>query len=249
MSELEDNAEFQALSDEQKDEFLDLNRERLAAEIMTEREIRNEAIAERLRNERKANATFIKDRLKFGKTFAIINKIMNEEAVKGAANAASELVQLQRSNNSTLKSIGKAAAIADITIKTAQSAMNIFNGFSTIPIVGPALGVAGAAAAVLFGVEKISQVQGAARGGLMTGGIPGVDSIPAMLTPGELVAPEKNFDEVVNSVADSRNANRSGDDVSSGGGVQEVMIGFTDDAFEIIEQKLLERGAVGVGGV
>jgi TP901 family phage tail tape measure protein len=247
MEQLEADAEFQAMEQEQKDEFLALNQERLINEIQTERDMRNQALAERLASERKTDQKFIKDKLKFGKTYAEINRILHSETLTGFKTAGQELVQLQRSNNSALKSIGKAFAISDIIMKTAQSAMNIYNGFSTIPIVGPALGVAGAAAAVAFGAEQIGQVKGAAKGGLMTGGIAGVDSIPTMLTPGELVAPERNFDEVVNAVADSRRL--ADDEGQVTGGVVEHIIGFTDDAFEIIEQRLLERRAIGVGGI
>ncbi len=140
------------------------------------------------------------DKKKFGEAYATINKFIQSEEVKGASSAADDLVELSQSKNSTLKGIGKAAAVAQITMKTAEAAMNIFNGFSIIPIVGPALGVAGAAAAIAFGAEKIGTVTAAADGGLMTGGIPGRDSIPTLTMPGELVVPTRNFDQVVGAV-------------------------------------------------
>ena len=140
------------------------------------------------------------ERKKFGEAYAIINKFIQSDEVKGAKDASSELVQLSQSKNEHLKAIGKAASIAQITMGTAESAMNIFKGFSTIPIIGPGLGIAGAAAAVAFGAERISQVTAAADGGLITGGIPGQDSVPSLLTPGELVVPERNFDQVVGAV-------------------------------------------------
>ncbi len=142
----------------------------------------------------------ILDRKKYGVAVATLNKALNSDEVQGTKSAAGELVQLQQSKNATLKTIGKVAAVANITIATAESAMNIFRGFSTIPIVGPALGIAGAAAAVAFGAERIGAVTSAATGGLITGGIPGRDSVPALLEPGELVVPKKNFNEVVGAV-------------------------------------------------
>jgi hypothetical protein len=166
--------------------------------------------------------------------------------MQGVKSASQDLMQLQNSNNKTLKGIGKAAAIADITIKTAQSAMNIYNGFSTIPIIGPALGIAGAAAAIAYGAEQIGKVKGAKKGGIMTGGIRGVDSIPAMLTPGELVAPEKNFDEVVNAVANQRLQQQG---FGGPGGDMHLTIGFTDNAVEILEKKLYERQRNGTASV
>lgn len=235
----------QAIDVEQEVEFQtqmqELQNELRNAELNSTRAL----ALERAQIKQKADLQYIKDHEKFGAAYAMINKIMYSEQVQGAAQAASDLVALQQSQNSTLKAIGKAAAIADITIKTAQAAMNIFNGFSTIPIVGPALGVAGAAAAVAFGAERISQVTAAADGGMISGGIPGKDSVPAMLMPGELVTPTRNFDEVVNAVADSRLSQR-GDGGGSGSQNVNITIGFTDDAFRIIEQKLNERGFLGV---
>lgn len=194
----------------------------------------------------KSDLQYIKDEEKFGKAYAKLNQILNSTQLQGASQAASDLVALQNSKNDTLKGIGKAAAVAQITIDTATSAMNIFNGFSTIPIVGYALGIVGAAAAVAFGAERIGDVLGAANGGIITGGIPGKDSVPAFLAPGELVAPAKNFDEVVNSVANARAGIAGGYAQSGGGGSMDVTIGFTDDAFRIIERKLTERKVLGV---
>ncbi len=144
------------------------------------------------------------DRKKYGAAAAIINKAINSDEVTGVSQASNDLVALQNSKNATLKEIGKVAAVAQITISTAQSAMNIFQGFSTIPIVGYALGVAGAAAAVIYGGERIAEVTGAADGGLMTGGIPGIDSIPVLAQAGELIAPKQNFEEVVGAVRTQR---------------------------------------------
>lgn len=140
------------------------------------------------------------EKKKFGVAYAEINKFIQSEEVKGARQASDDLVELSESKNETLKGIGKAAAVAQITMKTAEAAMNIYNGFSIIPIVGPALGVAGAAAAIAFGAEKISRVTAAADGGLIEGGISGRDSVPALLMPGELVVPKKNFNDVVGAV-------------------------------------------------
>ena len=144
--------------------------------------------------------TLLENQKKYGVPAAATQKIIDEYANSQAHSASENLVGLQQSTNDTLKTIGKIAAVVDITVKTAQAAINIYEGFSTIPIIGPALGIAGAAAAVAFGAEQISAVVGANDGGLITGGTPGKDSVPALLTPGELVVPEKNFDQVVGAV-------------------------------------------------
>jgi hypothetical protein len=197
-------------------------------------------------NNLKEKKQFLMEEKKHGKVMATLMATMRSDEMQGVKSASQDLMQLQNSNNKTLKGIGKAAAIADITIKTAQSAMNIYNGFSTIPIIGPALGIAGAAAAIAYGAEQIGKVKGAKKGGIMTGGIRGVDSIPAMLTPGELVAPEKNFDEVVNAVANQRLQQQG---FGGPGGDMHLTIGFTDNAVEILEKKLYERQRNGTASV
>ena len=190
--------------------------------------------------ERKSNDQMIKDKAKFGATYAELAKFMRSEELKGAKTATGELEQLTQSSNATLKGIGKAAALANIAIKTAESAMNIYAGFSQIPIIGPALGVAGAVAAVAFGAEQAGKVMAAADGGLITGGIPGRDSVPVMAMPGELVVPTRNYEEVVSSVA----ASRTGE--GAGGGYAEVVITLKDELIDFIEAKLVERDKLGL---
>jgi len=238
---LANNEEFQALSDEQKALFLEKNKGQLQAEIMTENEVRQKAALDRAQIQVKEHNDFLLNQQKFGTAYATINRIMHSEAVQGAARAFGDLAALQTSSNATLKGIGKAAALANIAIQTATSAMNIYSGFSTIPIIGPALGVAGAVAAVAFGAEQAGKVTSAAQGGLMTGGIPGVDSIPTLTMPGELVAPTRNFDEVVNAVADSRLAESGLGSVGGGGGSATIILQLKDELMDFIEARLVER--------
>lgn len=181
----------------------------LKSSIMTEQQAQRKVDQDKKTKQIQANNTYLVEQKKYGTAYAAINKAIHSEEVQGINQATGELAQLTQSKNEQLKAIGKVAAVAQIIIQTAQAAMSIYTGFSTIPIIGPGLGIAGAAAAIAFGAEKISDVQGAARGGLMEGGIPGKDSIAAFLEPGELVAPRKNFEEVVNSVADSRSGTGS----------------------------------------
>lgn len=182
----------------------DAQLQQLQAQAQSEADIERQLQADILTRRTNARNQELLDRKKYGVAIALINQAITSEEVKGVADASKDLVALQQSKNQTLKEIGKAAAVADITISTAQAAMRIYTGFATIPIVGPALGVAGAAAAVAFGAERISQVTSAADGGEITGGVPGKDSVPAMLMPGELVVPARNFDEVVGAVQTDR---------------------------------------------
>lgn len=240
------NEEYEAMSDEQKAAFMEKNGQALQAQILTEKTAREQALNERLGLQIKEHNEFLKNQQKFGTAYAMINKLMHSEVYQGSKTAFGELAQLQSSSNSTLKGIGKAAALANIAMKTAESAMNIYAGFSTIPIVGPALGIAGAAAAVAFGAEQAGQVMAAADGGLLTGGIPGRDSIPVLGMPGELVVPTRNFDEVVNAVAASRSASASPAAPAANGGVAHLILELRDDLMDFFEAKQVERQNLGI---
>lgn len=191
---------YNQLTAEQQDafdrEYLDKNQ----ASYLTEYNARQAVLDDKLKLERDRNNQFLKDQVQYGTAYATLNKTMHSQEVEGFKSATSELVALTQSKNSTLKEIGKAASVAQITIDSARGAMAAYAGFATIPIIGPALGIAAAAAIIAFGAERISDVVGANDGGLITGGVAGKDSVPAMLTPGELVVPAKNFDQVVGAV-------------------------------------------------
>lgn len=186
----------------------------ITAQAKTENDIDRDLQAELLTRKIQSRNTELLDRKKYGQQVATINKALNSDEVNGAKSAADGLVALSNSTNSTLKGIGKAAAITQIGIDTARGAMAVYANFQTAipyPPVSIPLGIAAALALTAYGAERIGQVTGANQGGLITGGIPGIDSVPALLTPGELVVPQKNFDQVVGAV---QGGNGSGEDLS-----------------------------------
>lgn len=210
----------------------------IQASQLTQTEAEKQVYSNELKTQVAAHNTFLTEQAKYGTAYAAINEYIHSSEIQGLQQATSDLTQLTQSKNSTLKEIGQVASIANIVIKTAESAMNIYAGFSAIPIVGPALGIAGAAAAVAFGAEQIGNVTAAATGGVV-GGTGFGDSQPYMLEPGELIAPRQNFDEVVNSVAQSR-ANGSDTD-SQGGGIATVVLQLQGQLMDFIEAKLVQR--------
>lgn len=216
--------------------------------LTEEREYEMEAVnhQKELQLKRKNDQQFYDDKKKYNAAYATLNQAMHSEEFQGAKTAFGNMAEFTQSSNQTLKNIGKVAAIANIVIKTAESAMAIFAGFSTIPIIGPALGVAGAAAAVAFGAEQVTKVNSAATGGLLTGGIPGIDSIPLLAMPGELVVPTKNYDEVVNAVADRRGGGAFGGE-SGFSGQSRVLIGFDGpEASRVLTIRQNEDRALGI---
>lgn len=196
----------------------------LEAHTQSKADIAKKMAKQEFEERAKSRAQFLEDEKKFGTAYALINQAMHSAIYVGTKTAFGELAQLQQSNNSTLKSIGKAAAIANIIIRTAESAMNIYAGFSAIPIIGPVLGAAGAAAAIAFGAEQVGKVNAAAEGGLLRGGIPGQDSIPVLAQDMELISPAQNFDEVIGSVRAGREAKKFMPDGEANTGVNEEQL-------------------------
>lgn len=81
-------------------------------------------------------------------------KLTEEEklnSIKGALNSAAEAF-----NEGS--AAWKATKIAETVITTYQSATNAFNSLSGIPIVGPALGAAAAALAVVSGIKNVQKI-------------------------------------------------------------------------------------------
>jgi hypothetical protein len=240
---LKASKKFQSLSAKEQKRFLSSHTAALVGSMKTESDVREEAALAELQREIDTDNTFLAEQERFGTAYATINKAMHNSILTQSQTATNELEQLTQSKNSTLKGIGKAAAATNIAIKTAEGALAAYAGFCQIPIVGPALGIAAAGAVTAFGIEREAQVLGAAQGGLVTGGTRGIDSVPAMLTPGELVAPAKNFDEVVNAVADRRLGGR-GD-----GPPQEVKhtitIDFKGSASQVLTAQINQDKALG----
>lgn len=211
---------------------------KIKATQLTEQEANKKVYMDGLKAQVAAHNTFLEEQIKYGTAYAAIDEAMHSAVFQGTQSAIGDLAQLQNSSNAELKAIGKAASIAQIAIKTAESAMNIFAGFSTIPFVGPELGLVAAAAAIAYGAEQIGNVAAAQTGGVV-GGTGFGDSQPYLLEPGELIAPRQNFDEVVNSVAQSRGLGSQ--EQGEGGGYATVMLQLKGDLMDFVEAKLIQR--------
>lgn len=252
---LEQNAEFNALDDEQKTAFYDKIKTQDIEQTETEKTSRIAVAQQRQADQIKANNQFLVDQQKFGTAYAGINQAMHSEIYKGTRSAFGEMEQMTQSHNATLKQIGKVAAVANIIMKGAESMMNVYAGFSTIPIIGPALGIAAAAAVALFTAERVSTVTAAQDGGLLTGGMRGVDSIPVLAQHGELVSPTSSFEEVIGSVRAAREAQKLQDrlgepgfeNVGVTGGQSSVLIGFDGrEASQVLTVRQIEDEALGI---
>ncbi|WP_279305004.1 tape measure protein [Leptospira levettii] len=107
----------------------------------------------------------------------------------------------------------KQASIMQAKIQAAMMVIDITRAaFSFVPFSLPLLGYLPMAySAGTMAIQAASAAQyppppatAFANGGIAEGGTAGKDSIPAMLMPGELIVPKRNFDEVIGSVKTSR---------------------------------------------
>lgn len=101
----------------------------------------------------------------------------NANRVKFTVGTMANMFQAFGKHNKKMFEVGKKAAIAETVIATYQSAVNSFNALSGIPIVGPFLGAAAAAAAVAYGMAQVKTIKSQSYQGGGGGGSKG-PSIP-----------------------------------------------------------------------
>lgn len=236
--------ELRALELEQREA---LNAEDLAAlqsKLLTEDEIERKVAKDKaLRNIQERNKE-LEDRKRFGTTIATLNKFFNSEEVQGVKSTTTDLEQLRNSSSKTQQKIGKAAARVNAAVKTAEGAISAYTSLSGIPIVGPVLGAAAAAALTAYGVEQQQRISSAQRGGVIQD-VPGSggarDRVPALLEPGELVVPRALSPDFIQSVGRPEVGATTG-----AGGSFNVEIGLRDDLIDFVEDGLQERRALNI---
>lgn len=95
--------------------------------------------------------------------------IMKEKQMVRATDTMNYLTKMQDSKSRELVAIGKAAAMANVIIQTAQAVMNVWGWASNIPFVGPVIATGLSAAIIAYGAESISNINSAkmADGGIV----------------------------------------------------------------------------------
>lgn len=172
-------------------EFNAQQRELLEEHLSGKKQITDQFLLEKLKAKQENDARLLSLEQKFGLAFAKTDRFFRDERVKGARDVSGQLVSLKESENSKLKSIGKAAAVANIAIDSAKGAVSAYASLAPIPFVGPVLGAAAAAALLAFGAEQTAKASGAVRGGFVDKGRAGVDDQPFMLSRGEAITPAR----------------------------------------------------------
>jgi hypothetical protein len=88
------------------------------------------------------------------------NILMNwsDAMVKKETKNGKEMSKEKERQAKTMFNVGKALAISETVVSTYQGAQEAFTSLASIPFVGPALGIAAAAAAVTAGILRIQSI-------------------------------------------------------------------------------------------
>lgn len=147
--------------------FAQLDKERA---VLAQKEQEELAAAEKLG----ANRQLIEK--KYAKARETLSKAETSAKLSLAQGFASNVASIAGENTK----VGKAAAAAAATINTYQAATGAYAALAPIPIVGPALGIAAAAAAVVSGISQVRKIYATQPGSTPSG----ESSSPAASTSG-----------------------------------------------------------------
>jgi len=163
--------------------------------------------------------------------FGIRTKWSKQE-VQDAQMVFSQISTLQQSESKAAFIVGKAAAMANAIINTSRG---VTLALGTFP---PPFNFALAAAVGAAGAMQISKIAGTSIGLNKGGFVPGVgesDTVPAMLTPGELVVPKQEAKTFADEMASRQSSDATG--------TSDVNINFKPDEFmDWLEIELVQRG-------
>jgi len=167
---------------------------------------------------------------------------MMDQEVKDRQSQIQTLSALQNSQNEYSKTVGKAFAVANTIIKTQEGAQAAYAALAGIPLIGPGLGAAAAAAVIADGASRIATIRGAQTGITEVPGIGTRDSFgPVALAPGERVVDGPTNQDLKAAIA------RILSNEVGGGGQMEVVISLKDGLMDFIETQLVQRRSLGVG--
>jgi tape measure domain-containing protein len=210
--------------------------------IMSVREAERAVALERMKDETKERSLRLKEEVKFGKNLAKAKAFFRSEEVDGTKMMLNSLTTLSQSGNKELAAIGKAAGVARAIMNTAEG---VTNALATVPY---PLNLAAAASVGVAGAVQIATISSTkfANGGVYKGGIPGVDSIPALVKQNEIIAPTQNFEEVIGSVRAKREAENLGGGSLGAPQVQVLVSYDSPEASQIMTVKQVENERLGI---
>jgi len=253
LAKMEMNQEYDEMFRLYTEEERLLKLEELSKFILTEKELEKQAFDEKQKKRIKDQNDELKFEQKHNlkltggmKAYYKTMKVLDDNRFKEAKQFASQFAGMASSKNKELRAIAKVGANVSIVANTVAAASSAMKGaveFFGVPA-GPIIGAVLAAAQIAFGVEQIHTLnaQKLADGGIVSGGIKGIDSVPAMLMPGELVIPQRDANDALNSIGASRDEEVFGNDSTT-----QVIIGFDgEEASQVLTARQIENQALGI---
>lgn len=213
-----------------------INQENFLAQAEIEKQQNDIRRQQEIDNAEQTGASIADIEAKYAEINKQLDGSVNENKVQLASDAFGSLAAIFGAESAA----GKAAAIAQTTIDTYQSAVSAFKSLSGIPVVGPALGAIASAAAVAAGIANVKKITATksptikkpnyASGviGIRGAGTGESDDIQANLSSGE---------SVINARATSMYANELAAINQAGGGVG------INGASNILNQNMLQEKA------
>lgn len=136
------------------DNDLELAKENIFAQLDLQKQNNDIKLKEELKAAEKIGADKSKIEAKYRKADLALEKAKTDAKLALAAGFAGNLATIFGEGTK----IGKAAAVVQTTISTYQAATGAYAAMASIPYVGPALGIAAAAAAVASGIANVKKI-------------------------------------------------------------------------------------------
>lgn len=108
---------------------------------------------------RKTLADIQAEQARHGVIMGTIRGVQNSDQMQAMQTTMSQMSSMMQTGNKQQFEIGKGAAIAQASINTFMAATGAMASLASIPIVGPALGIAAAAMITMAGMARVSQIQ------------------------------------------------------------------------------------------
>jgi hypothetical protein len=149
-----------------EDEFRLMKEQSEMASLERQSQIKEQHLQREVEQNQRLNknweVTLAKMRLeqeRHGMLMGTIRGIQQSQEYAAIQDGLSNISSLRSSGDRKAFEAGKAAAIAQTTINTFMSATSAYAALASIPIIGPALGIAAAAAAVAAGMNNVAQIK------------------------------------------------------------------------------------------
>ena len=163
----------------------------LQNQLITEQGAKDAVRQEDLKRLAANQNTKLKNEARFGKEIGGMHTFFQSEEVKGVQSTLGMIGQIKTKEGSKAGEAQKAFAMADAAIKIPQSMLSAYTAMVGIPVVGPALAVAAAAAAGIVGAQNLNAIRSAKTPSYAVG----TDYVPsdmmANIHAGEAIIPAK----------------------------------------------------------